>query len=630
MVTDPYARFFGSQPGGQVFQQLMSNGLQGALSGQTFNTAPAAQFSNLVKSAQEQTQTTPSQTTSPQTATTSSSGTVPYDFIGPLSPGQTRAPAPTGTTDTSGSTGETSGTYTPTGDPLADYLHQAVSQSLGANAFASKVMNDKDMYAELFPGVPADQLPVGASLTDQINTLYKTLSDEHNLTQLHDSLIDAANQGYTLKDDASAYIQGKDQYLNQIDQMLTNAETSAVNNPMNTDPWYAQTMQNYLTYLTTLRGRTTQRYVDYVNTTVNAQNAKIQTLQNDYNTAAAQVQTLFNTDSQITVQQYNETKQTLVDMYNNLAQQGTLTDASSKEYWDAIKAQYDALNTINKYTSVDATKLKLVQTQVSTAKTLEQALSDPILNGNNISPSVIAQQYAQSQMSKQKAALSHDPTSFSGLYNATQTEVGKISAQIQSLQSQYQTTQDPQTLQDIQTWSDILAAFKPFDNVYNQALKDYIGGTSAYTSSAGMPVAATPSKVTDIQNALSDMAQAIANGSVKTYEEWSSKRAGAFWHTTKANYYNKIDPSILKLLFNTALARVHEYSYDQQSGGSSKISLSFKDMTAAQIADSIYYSIPGGGIPGASSAVDLSQYDTTAASNPAININFNSTDNTGQ
>lgn len=563
-------------------------------------------------------------TGAPPPATDTSTAPTPGStgFIGPLAPGET---APGSTSGTTGS----STSYTPSGDPLVDYLHQAVSQSVGANAFATKVMNDKAMYQELFPGVPVDQLPIGASLTDQIQSLYNRLSDENNLTQLNSSLINAQQQGVNLKDDAQAYIQGKDTYLNQIDGMLNDAQTKYGTDPMSSDPWYASTMQNYINYLTVLRGRTTQRYINYVNATVDYQNSQITNLQNQYNAAATKVQNLFNSEEQITVQQYNDTKQTLVDMYNNLGQQSALTDTSSEAYQKALGTQLDNQKKILALNAITPAKQTQITTQVTAAKSLEEALNDPVLASNNIPIDVIADAYVKASITKQRSALSHDPSAFAGLYNSTQAEIGKVSNQIQILTQEYQQTKDPQTLQAIQKWQGVLTAYKPFDNLYNQALQDYIGGTSAYTTSSGTAVPATPSKLNDVQNALGDMAQAIAGGKVKSYEQWASMRAGFFWHTTKAGYYSKIDPSILKLLFNTALARVQEYAYDQQTGGSSKISLNFKNLPASQIADSIYYAIPSSGIAGASSNIDLSQYNPSPSNNTgSININLTTPDTT--
>lgn len=582
---------------------------------------------------------------------TSAAGTTPSTSGGSSSTNNTAGAADTtaNLSSISGAPGTTppgqTPPYTPTGDPLVDWLHQSFGEQLGSNAFATKVLNDKAMYAELFPGVPADQLPVGASLTSQVQDLYNRLSEENNLTALNQSLLDAQKQGVTLKDDASAYIQGKDQYLNQVDSMLNNAQSEYYNNPMSSDPWYANTMQQYMNYLTTLRGRTTQRYVDYVNQTINWQNSKITDLQAQYNAAATKVTNLFNSEEQITVQQYNDTKSTLVDMYNNLAQQSTLTSTAAKTYWDGIKAQYDALDAMKKYNGgsgpLNAAQLLIVDTQVKGATSLDQALNDPTLATNGVDPAVIAQHYVAAQISKQRSALGSDPAAFGGLYNTTQAEIGKINAQIQGLTQQYQQANnpnaiDPQTggslAQEIQQWSNILAAYKPFDSMYNLALRDYIGGTAQYTNATtGAVTPAKPSKLTDVQNVLSDMAQTIASGKAKTYTDWSNQKSGWMpWSATKANYYKALDPSMMQLLFNTALARVQEYAYDQQAGGVNGVSLNFKNMTATEIADSIYYSLPNTGIAGAA-PVDLSQYDTgttTAPGTPTININVNPTSST--
>ena len=630
--TTPFAQTWGGQQAQGIFSNLL---------GTNNNTAPTSQFSNLIKSAQTpatQAQTVPGTQNTPPAGGSqpsaypngeiSSPGDADYDQL----PGQTSGTviqnAGTLNGDNQGTTGGTpgsSGTPSSTSDPLLTYLQQAVGQGIGANAFANKVYSDMSLLKDFYgPDVPVDQLPIGASLTDQISALHDKLNQEQGLNALSQSLIDAQAQGgNVLKDDAETYIQGKDQYLNQVDQMLNNAENSYYNDPMSSDPWYHNAMVQYMTYLTTLRGRTTQRYVDYVNSTVDAQNNKISQLQAEYTAKATDVQNLFNSEQQVTVQQYNDTKQALVDMYNNLAQQDAANSTTGKAYTDALTSQANSATAIVKAATNQA---GLATTQITNNKytSLSDALKDPTLIQANVPAPIIAQQYVQAQIAKQRSALASDPSYFTSLYSSTAAEITQIKAQIQSLTQQYQQNQDPQTLSQLQQWSQILSAYTPFDKLYTQALTDYIGGSPAYTPPAGSTATAQPakpSKLTDIQNILNDMSQAINDGKAKTYEQWAGLMAGGglfFGHgpgnKSKATYYKAVDSSIQRLLFAAALKNVGQ---------------DWRTFNATDLADKIYAVTSSAGISGSSSPVDLSQFDTSFANtSPTVNINLTTPDTT--
>lgn len=266
-----------------------------------------------------------------QTSSQSPVTVVPPQTTAPLS--TVGAPPNTGTPGSSGSA-------------LGDYILGKYQQGAGPLETYLGVANDSKKLQELFPGVPLSQIPVGASLAGQLNDLQDSLKKEFRINELGDALSSAVNRGATLQDDVTAYIRGKDEFLNSVDKMLKGATDSYINSSSHGDPFYEKSMQQYTNYLSTLKGRATQNYIDYLNTSINYQNGQVQQLQTAYNKAADLVNQSYTQKAALTTEQYNFIKDTITEMYNNVAQRGGLLSNMSTQTMDYYNNQAIMLNNV--------------------------------------------------------------------------------------------------------------------------------------------------------------------------------------------------------------------------------------------------------------------------------------------
>lgn len=213
--------------------------------------------------------------------------------------------------------GDTGGSTAAPGS-LEAAAQDAANKNLGGATFAMKAMQDKNLLKQLYPGVPDDQLPVGASLTSQINDLSKMLKNEYHLDSLQSQLTQKINAGVSLPNDITAYIRGKDQVIGHIDSMLQDVQNKLPNLDLN-DPMQSATMKNYQNYLLIMKGRANQRYVDWANDSINQFNAQTTAIQNAYNTAKDLYTSDFTTKSAAKQEDYNRTYSVLTDLYNNIS-----------------------------------------------------------------------------------------------------------------------------------------------------------------------------------------------------------------------------------------------------------------------------------------------------------------------
>ncbi|MCK9369483.1 hypothetical protein M0R04_06085 [Candidatus Dojkabacteria bacterium] len=374
-------------------------------------------------------------------------------------------------------------TVSKTGDPLVDYLLDSYGDGVGKNAFALGVMSDAKLLQSLFPGVPVDKIPVGASLVGQLNELADDLKKEYHITELGDALTDAVTRGVTLQDDLTAYVRGKDQFLNSVDKLLQNATSQYLDSSMRSDPFYSKSMKQYATYLTTLKGRTTQRYIDYLNTSITHHNGQLQQLQTTYDKAAEFVNTIYTEKSELTKEQYQQVKDVLFEMYDNVATKAALINGTSKEAVELQKSKYsmakdildiaktfgagaekqalvdqagsllglsnlDASQLTSKPVDYSAADMQIMNDRFTNLGTLGEALNDPTLVAKGFTPDIIARQFGEALASRNVGELNTDPTKFKSMYNDFRNESNQLASEIKSLKDNGQDTTSIEALKD--------------------------------------------------------------------------------------------------------------------------------------------------------------------------------------
>jgi len=247
-------------------------------------------------------------------------------------------------------------------------LYEAVNTGIGQSAFAFQVMSDKEELKKMFPGVPEEWLPDGALLSGQLADLKNTIYKESGLEQQLSNLNNLKRRGATLKTDLADYVRGRDEYLGQLDGMITGAKDKMAGMDM-ANPHVNERMNKYMNYLYVLKGRQEKRYVDYVNTSIEQHNADLSFSQEQYNIGITKYQDELATQGAIKTEQYNYFKGMLGDLYTNLAGQEQLQHDRMVDNLALSQAQANLLKTIadaNK-TNAETANIGVEDAKVSSA-----------------------------------------------------------------------------------------------------------------------------------------------------------------------------------------------------------------------------------------------------------------------
>lgn len=224
-----------------------------------------------------------------------------------------------GTTPTPGS-GTPGGTTPTPGASVPSLVQGAVNKDTGPTAFALGMMNDPASLRKLpgFENLPDSALPHGASLVGQVNELSDTLRKEYQLDSLLDEKNRMVREGTTYIGDFSDYVRGKDEYLNQVQTLLDgfNSKTSTMDLG---NPETAKQAQSYVGYLTALKGRQNQRYIDFLNTGVNLYNSQLTNVTQNYDKALQSYQFELEKKAPLLQEQWQTYFSALTEMYNTAA-----------------------------------------------------------------------------------------------------------------------------------------------------------------------------------------------------------------------------------------------------------------------------------------------------------------------
>lgn len=239
-----------------------------------------------------------------------------------------------------------------TTDPQYQILSKAVGAGIGSEMFARQIMSDKAQWEKFFPGV---EYPEGASLSQQAASLFGNLKNEFDLDNKQKELLKLQNAGLTFTDDFRNYIKGRDENIANLDKMIEGAKSQMATGDMS-NPNTRKRMDNYLTYLYTLRGRQTNSYNEYLNQGINLYNKKLTVMQRDYENAAKNVQEALTFKGAILEEDYNLYHGQLTQLYNNLANQEEILAEKAdvqakrdKNSAEALKSMIDVAKDLGLY-----------------------------------------------------------------------------------------------------------------------------------------------------------------------------------------------------------------------------------------------------------------------------------------
>jgi len=239
-----------------------------------------------------------------------------------------------------GGTGATYGA--PSGTKTDPTAQGYVDRSTGPLTYA------KDRADALFEG----------GLKAEIERNDAELKEKLGYTKYEDQLNNMeANKG-ALIPTITSYIRGRDKYLTAIDQMIENTEMSLMKQDMS-NPAIAESYNNYLTYLYTLKGRQTQRYGNYLNSAVDEYNTEFDRLDSKFTSIKEEFNRLGKQDYEITINEYNNTLAAAADLYTSL-EEAPIKRRELQVLDNQIALQnieiIDAINTENNVTDKDYSK----------------------------------------------------------------------------------------------------------------------------------------------------------------------------------------------------------------------------------------------------------------------------------
>ena len=102
-----------------------------------------------------------------------------------------------------------------------------------------------------------------------------------------------------------SYMKGKDQYMKFIDSMIDQQKESLHNLDMG-DPAVAARYNNYMGYLTTLKGRQNERYGNYLTSAISDYEAEVKTAQDNYDTFYKNAGEILNQQNTLDQNTYND------------------------------------------------------------------------------------------------------------------------------------------------------------------------------------------------------------------------------------------------------------------------------------------------------------------------------------
>lgn len=203
-----------------------------------------------------------------------------------------------------------------------------------------------DELRRMHPGVPDEQLPLGAGLTGQLDALKQRLNEEYQLSELGNQYKNMISSGNTLEADLTSYIKGRDTYIKDIDKMIDDVKTSATKGMH--DPASIASTNNYIDYLTVLKGRQNNRYIDLLKMSLESHDNKMKTITDAYNNAVTAYNEALSSESKMTVDRYNQVYSELASVYDMVQQgPGVAQDAALKQM-QLQKAYYDNIEAAKK------------------------------------------------------------------------------------------------------------------------------------------------------------------------------------------------------------------------------------------------------------------------------------------
>ena len=180
----------------------------------------------------------------------------------------------------------------------------AVANNVGGTAFANDVINNTN-------NPETNGLSMGEAMAKNQSDLWS----KYDIADLQKEQIDLRKAKILLPDMVSSYINGRDQYLNQTNDMI---KDFVAENSNNSDPISRQKSVAHLNYLYTLRGMQNRSYMQYLDQAVTENEAELQNVTDTLSISLTNYQQELNSANVITEDRYKTMAESLAGMYNSL------------------------------------------------------------------------------------------------------------------------------------------------------------------------------------------------------------------------------------------------------------------------------------------------------------------------
>lgn len=235
-----------------------------------------------------------------------------------------------------------------TAEPVYN-LEEEIIKAGGKTAWQFDVMTDPDKLSQIL-GIPKEGLnwmPKSGLINESLKELREVKENEYGINNQLKNLMGLTARGKMVKPFIQDYIRGRDTYLNKLDSMLNTAKDKIAYMDLS-NPAKRAEANNYLSYLTTLKGRQNQRYIDYLNSSIEQMNVQVQNNIDTYNILKETFEKDLADETAITKERYNKLEEILKGMADSVEERKKLEKENQKWEWEIEDREQQKLEDVLK------------------------------------------------------------------------------------------------------------------------------------------------------------------------------------------------------------------------------------------------------------------------------------------
>lgn len=197
---------------------------------------------------------------------------------------------------------------TPQGQPITwqnilPYIEQKLGEGIPAAAIPRTIMSDPETMASLYPGTEGT---IKGTLSESLAGIEEKLRTQLGLDDLERKQMSLISQGAYLPKDMEDYIYSRDEYVKQMDSMITDTKNKMATGVYSNDPTTQQGVKEYLNMLYYLKGTQNKRYQDMINDSVNQYNTQTTNVGNQITYLNSKYTDVLQKESAIVEEEYNQ------------------------------------------------------------------------------------------------------------------------------------------------------------------------------------------------------------------------------------------------------------------------------------------------------------------------------------